>query len=166
MHEMYQRFGQLIRACRHRRGEERFETQPGSSEQRSLVRECLRLFTPWDTQCPVPRDFDPLKSVIGSLASRNSADENEIEVNRIHAILHPQCFERLVAALGYRSPAEQMELPRFFSDQTNDQPPPQQRNPPADLSAEELAEIDDMLAEQAGRRRRSSPDAVLRIVVD
>jgi len=166
MHEMYERFGQLIRVCRQRRGEERFETQQGSSEQRSLVRECLRLFTPWDTQCPVPHDFDPLKSVIASLTSKSSADEKEVEVNRIHAILNPSCFERLVAAFRYSPPAERMELPRFFSEQTNDQSPPGQRGAPADLSAEELAEINDMLAEQAGRRRRSSPDAVLRIMVD
>lgn len=166
MHEMYQRFGQLIRACRQRRGEERFETQQGSSEQRSLVRECLRLFTPWDTQCPVPRNFDPLKSVIASLISKSGADENRVEVNRIHAILHPDCFERLVAAFGYRSPGERMELPRFFSDQTDDQSPPRQRSAPADLSAEELAELNHMLDEQAGRRRRSSPTAVIRIMVD
>ncbi len=166
MHEMYQRFGQLIRACRQRRGEERFETQQGSSEQRSLVRECLRLFTPWDTQCPVPRDFDPLKSVIASLTSKSSADENEVEVNRIHAVLHPDCFERLVAAFGYRPPEERMELPRFFSNQTNDQSPPRQRSAPTELSAEELAEINHMLDEQAGRRRRSSPTGVIRIMVD
>ena len=166
MHEMSQRFGQLIRACRQRRGEERFETQQGSSEQRSLMRECLRLFTPWDTQCPVPRDFDPLKSVIASLISESSADENRIEVNRIHAILHPDCFARLVAAFGYCPPEERMELPRFFSDQTNDQSPPQQRSAPTELSAEELAEISHMLTEQAGRRRRSSPIDVIRIMVD
>ena len=166
MHEMYQRFGDLIRACRQRRGEERFETQPGSSEQRSLVRECLRLFTPWDTQCTVPHDFDPFKSVIASLTSRSSADENEIEVSRIHAVLHPECFERLIAAFGYRSPAERMELPRFFMDQMNDQSPPGPRSAPSELSAEELAEINQSLVEQAGRRRRSSPTAVIRIMVD
>src|SRR5688572_30070391 len=166
MHEMSQRFGQLIRACRQRRGEERFETQQGSSEQRSLVRECLRLFTPWDTQCPVPRDFDPFKSVIASLTSNGSTDEDRVEVNRIHAILHPDCFESLVAAFGYSSPVERMELPRFFSDQTNDQSPPRQRSAPAELSAEELAELNHMLDEQAGRRRRSSPTAVIRIMVD
>jgi hypothetical protein len=165
MHEMSQRFGQLIRACRQRRGEERFETQPGSSELRSLMRECLRLFTPWDTQCPVPRDFDPLKSVITSLTSKSSADENEVEINRIHAVLHPDCFERLVGAFGYSPPAERMELPRFFyEDQSDD--PPRQRRAPADLSAEELAEINHMLDEQAGRRRSSSPGTVIRIMVD
>src|SRR5215813_4129870 len=108
MHEMYQRFGQLIRPCRQQRGEERFETQQGSSELRSLMRECLRLFTPWDTQCPVPRDFDPFKSVIASLTSKLNADDSEVEVNRIHAILHPDCFAKLVAAFGYGPPAERM----------------------------------------------------------
>ncbi len=166
MHEMYQRFGQLIRASRQRRGEERFETQQGTSEQRSLMRECLRLFTPWDTQCSVPRDFDPFKSVIASLASRSSADENEVEVNRIHAILHPDCFARLITAFGYGPPEERMELPRFFSEQTNDQSPPRQRSAPAELSAEELAEITHMLGEQAGRRRRSLPTDAIRIIVD
>ncbi|HEV8168904.1 MAG TPA: hypothetical protein VGP59_06135, partial [Pyrinomonadaceae bacterium] len=166
MHEMYQRFGELIRVCRQRRGEERFETQQGSTEQRSLVRECLRLFTPWDTQCPVPRDFDPFKTVITSLISKSSADENRVEVNRIHAVLHPNCFERLVAAFGYGAPDERMELPRFFSHNEDDQSPPRQRSAPEDLNAEELAEINNMLGEQARRRRRSSPDAVIRIVVD
>lgn len=166
MHEMYQRFGQLIRASRQQRGEERFETQPGSSELRSLVRECLSLFTPWDTQCPVPGDFDPFKSIIAPLTSKGGADESEVEVSRIHAVLHPDCFEKLVAAFGYRPPAERMELPRFFLDQTNDQSPPRQRNAPVELSADELAEITHMLDEQAGRRRRSSSSGVMRIVVD
>jgi hypothetical protein len=166
MHEMSQRFGQLIRACRQLRGEERFESQPGSSDLRSLMRECLRLFTPWDTQCHVPRDFDPLKSVIVSLTSKSSAEENEVEVNRIHAVLHPDCFERLVAAFDYSPPDERMELPRFFMDQSEDESPPRQRIAPADLSAEELAEIHHLLDEQAGRRRRSSPTSVMRILVD
>ena len=166
MQEMYQRFGQLIRACRQRRGEERFETQEGSSEQRSLVRDCLRLFTPWDTTCPVPRDFDPFRSVIARLTSNNGDDENKIEVNRIHAVLHPDCFGSLVAAFGYSSPEERMELPRFFADQTDDQSPPKPRRAPAELSTEELAEINNMLAEQSGRRRRSASNGVLRILVD
>lgn len=166
MHEMYQRFGELIRACRQRRGEERFETQQGSSEQRSLVRECLRLFTPWDTQCPVPRDFDPLKSVIARLTSKSSDDENKIEVHRIHAVLHPECFGTLVAAFNYRPPEERIELPRFYSHQSDDESPPRQRRAPTELSAEDLAEINHMLGEQAARRRRASPSGVIRVIVD
>ena len=166
MQELTKRFGQLIRACRRQRGEERFETQPGSNEQRSLVRECLRVFTPWDTHCPVPPDFNPLKSVIASLMSKSGADEEKVEVSRIHAVLHPDCFGKLVAAFGYCPPEKRMELPRFFSEQEDDQSPPRQRSAPADLSAEELEEINNTLAEQARRRRRSSPTAVIRIIVD
>ncbi|HEU4713941.1 MAG TPA: hypothetical protein VFS76_20410 [Pyrinomonadaceae bacterium] len=166
MQELNRRFGQLIRACRGRRGEERFETQPGSNEQRSLVRECLRLFTPWNTQCPVPADFDPFKSVIASLISQSNADENRIEIKRIHAVLHPDCFGRLIAGFGYCPPETRMELPRFFADNHDDQSPPQQRSAPADLSSEDLAEINNMLAEQGRRRRRSSPTGVIRIMVD
>src|SRR6185369_12281609 len=120
----------------------------------------------WDTQCPVPHDFDPFKSVIASLASKSSADENRVEVSRIHAILHPDCFKKLIAAFGYGAPEERMELPRFFLEQTDDQSPPQQRNAPTELSTEELAELNDMLAEQSGRRRRSSPTGVIRVMVD
>ena len=165
MQELIQRFGQLIRASRRQRGEERFETQPGTSEHRSLVRECLRLFTPWDTLCPVPSDFDPFKSVIASLASTSSADENRLEISRIHAVLHPDCFGKLIAAFNYCPPETRMELPRFFAQHEDDQAPPRQRSTPSDLSAEELAEINDMLAEQARRRRRSS-SGVIRVIVD
>lgn len=166
MQELIQRFGQLIRASRRQRGEERFETQPGTSEHRSLVTECLRLFTPWDTLCPVPSDFDPFKTVIASLTSKSNADENRIEISRIHAVLHPDCFGKLIAAFGYCPPETRVELPRFFSQHEDDQSPPRQRSAPSDLSAEELAEINDMLAEQARRRRRSSSTGVIRIIVD
>lgn len=166
MQELMQRFGQLIRASRRQRGEERFETQPGTSEHRSLVRECLRLFTPWDTLCPVPADFDPFKTVIASLTSKNGADENRIEISRIHAVLHPDCFGKLIAAFGYCAPETRVELPRFYSQHEDDQAPPRQRSAPSDLSAEELAEINDMLAEQSRRRRRSSSSGVIRIIVD
>lgn len=57
-------------------------------------------------------------------------------------------------------------MPRFFSQQTDDESPPRQRSAPAELSAEELAEVSRMLAEQAGRRRRTSTTGVMRILVD
>src|SRR6185369_17873369 len=50
--------------------------------------------------------------------------------------------------------------------QTDEESPPRQRSAPAELNAEELAEINHLLDEQAGRRRRSSPNAAMRILVD
>ena len=91
--------------------------------------------------------------------------KTEIEVHRIHAVLHPECFGTLVAAFNYRPPEERIELPRFYSHQSDDESPPRQRRAPAELSAEDLAEINHMLGEQAARRRRASP-TVIRVIVD
>lgn len=164
MQEMKQRFGSLLGVCRRRRGEERFEAEHASSKFYSLVKECLRSFTPWNTRCAVPADFNPLTTVITCLTSRSNVDENEVEADRLHAVFHPDCFERLVAGLGYDVPERRLEVPRFFFEKVDDQKPPQQRRPPGDLSAEELSEIKDILDEQAGRRR--SPAVVMRIMVD
>lgn len=166
MQEMKQRFGHLLRVCRRQRGEERFETQQCSTEHRSLVGECLRLFTPWNTRCPVPPEFDPLKTVIAHRTDGGRADESQAEVGRIHSVLHPDCFERLVAGLGHDPPGRRLEVPRFFYQQADDPPPPRQRSSPnMNLSPEELADIHDALSEQAGRRQ-TSPAALMRIFVD
>lgn len=167
MQEMKQRFGHLLRVCRRQRGEERFETQQCSSEHRSLVRECLRLFTPWNTQCPVPEEFDPLKTVIAHRTDGGRADENQAETGRIHSVLHPGCFERLVAGLGHDPPGQRLEVPRFYYQKADDPPPPRQQRsaPNMNLNAEELADIHNALAEQAGRRQ-TSPAALMRIIVD
>lgn len=167
MQEMMQRFGHLLRVCRRQRGEERFETQPCSNEHRSLVRECLRLFTPWNTRCPVPQEFDPLKTVIAHRTDEGRADESQAEVGRIHCALHPDCFERLVAGLGHDPPGERLEVPRFFYQQADDPPPPGRHRsaPKMNLNPEDLADIHNALAEQAGRRQ-TSPAALMRVVVD
>ncbi|MET0648271.1 MAG: hypothetical protein ABW208_16785 [Pyrinomonadaceae bacterium] len=166
MQEMKQRFGELLGVCRRRRGEERFETQQCSSEHGSLVRECLHLFTPWNTRCPVPAAFDPLKTVIAHRTDEGRADESQAEVGRIHSVLHPDCFGRLVAGLGHDPPGQRLEVPRFFYQQADDPPPPSQRSSPnMNLNDEELVEIHNALAEQAGRRQ-TSPAALMRIVVD
>jgi hypothetical protein len=81
-------------------------------------------------------------------------------------VLHPNCFEKLVAAFGYCPPEERIELPRFYANDMNDQSPPRQRSAPTELSDDELAEINHLLDQEAGRRRRSSPTAVIRIMVD
>lgn len=165
--EMRERFGHLLRVCRRQRGEERFETQHCSGEHRSLVRECLDLFTPWNTRCLVPAEFDPLKTVIAHRTEGGRADESQAEVGRIHSVLHPDCFEKLVAGLGHDPPGQRLEIPRFFHQQAEEPPPPRQHRsaPNMNLNAEELADIHNALAEQAVRRQ-SLPAALMRIVVD
>ena len=114
----------------------------------------------------MPAAFDPLKTVIAHRTDEGRADESQAEVGRIHSVLHPDCFGRLVAGLGHDPPGQRLEVPRFFYQQADDPPPPNQRSVPnMNLNDDELVEIHNALAEQAGRRQ-TSPAALLRIVVD
>lgn len=114
MRELKDRFGNLLSVTHGRSGEERFQAQEDSSPHAELVKECLRMFTPWSTTCPLPSKSPQEKGRIESLAFRgNDPDaEHQVEVARMHAIIHPDCFERLVAILGLPAPAERLEIPR------------------------------------------------------
>ncbi len=116
MEEMKSRFGDLIRTERGFRGTERFQTDDTSQIYAGLVKECLIRFTPWQSTCVLPRELDPKKNVVTPLLfeGRNPDDEHEIELNRIHSLTHPGCFERLTAALGIDAPDRRLAVPRFF----------------------------------------------------
>ncbi len=115
MHEMSQRFGQLIRACRQRRGEERFETQPGSSELRSLGARVPPPVHPLGHTMPVPHDFDPLQ-VSHCLADIDKLSPRKTKSKSIESTpsCTRTCFERLVAAFGYARAGRADGVAAFF----------------------------------------------------
>src|SRR5688572_3805802 len=164
--ELKERFGELIEIMKGPRGEQRWRTGESNSRQAVLVRECLTWFTPWSTPCVVPERFDPLTHPIEKLTfeGRHPDDEHEVEVNRIHAALHPDCFARLAAANGLTTPDERLELPHFFLADTNDDSDQNSRTPP-NLSEEDLHTINNLLAQEAGRRKAAS-SGFLRVLVD
>lgn len=164
--ELKERFGELIEIVKGPRGEQRWKAGESNSRQAELVRECLTWFTPWSTPCVVPERFDPLSDPIEKLtfAGRHPDDEHEVEVNRIHAALHPECFARLAAANGLTTPDERLELPHFFLAETNDDSDQNSRTPP-NLSEEDLNTINNLLAQEAGRRKAAS-SGFLRVLVD
>src|SRR5215211_7609102 len=96
--------------------EERFQTQEDSARYFGMVKECLYRFTPWESFCVLPADLDPTKNIVSPLLFRGEDpdEEHQIDLNRIHTLLHPDCFERLVMTLGLDSPAERLEVPYFF----------------------------------------------------
>ncbi len=166
MQEMKDRFDGLLQIARVNRGEERFEVRQHSSPFAGLARECLDRFTPWLTPCVVPGNFDPLSDEIKALSfSGDDPDhEHQTEVNRIHAVMHPDCFERLARALNYDAPASRLEIPRFMNSKREDPPaPPRRRSGP--LRDEEMYFIKATLAEQSSRRRAATA-ALLRIKID
>src|SRR6266478_1924439 len=116
LEEMKARFGNLIRTERGFRRAERFQSDKASGVFAGLVKECLLRFTPWQSTCVLPKDLDPKRNVVSPLMFEGGDPdaEHEIELNRIHSLTHPACFERLTAALGMAPPDQRLELPQFF----------------------------------------------------
>jgi hypothetical protein len=166
MQELKQRFGDLINICRGPRGEERFQADDNPHRFVQLVRQCLDFFTPWHTPCLVPAGADPIRDGIPSLSALSRDDENKVEVNRIHAVLHPDCFSRLTAGLRFDAPETRLEIPRFFySNRTSDNGSNGTRHNLPKLNEEELTSIKEQLEGNAARRK-AAPASLLRIIVD
>jgi hypothetical protein len=167
MQEIKERFGDLVKISHGQRGEERFQAESEPERFTDLVRECLSFFTPWATPCLVPEGFDPLSDSIPSLLFEGRDKEDQIEVNRIHAAVHPNCYQRLIKALGFHLPDQRLELPQFFlSKENGDQnQAPRERRPNQALGVEDLNTIKQDLSELAERRRKAST-GLLRILVD
>ncbi len=167
--EIQERFGELIKTIRVERGEERFLTiQSANHSTIKLVEECLNVFTPWDTSCLIPEKFDPLNASIEKLSfnGKDPDQEHPIELNRMHCIIHPQCYWRLIMSLNFDSPDTRLELPKFqISEKDEDIEKPPKKGNEEKLSESELNVIEQLLASYADKRR-ANPSRFLSIFVD
>jgi hypothetical protein len=159
MQEIRNRFGDLLSVHRVAHGEERFESRSPSRQSAALARESLERFAPWNTPCIA-------LTGLFEAGRQSSPDENKVEVNRMHAVLHPDCLRRITAALNLETPNRRLEIPAFFlAGQEKDVGPPSDRRRPPDLSEAELAAVDQYLSNEAARRRTTSA-GLLRVFVD
>ena len=171
MQELKKRFGGLLEVARGPRGEERFRASDNQAKFAELAAECLSYFTPWYTSCLVPAGVNPIMDGITSLSSRGQKEEDKVEVDRIHAVLHPSCHDRLIEALGFDAPAQRLEVPHFFLSNGSSGGGgtggggQRERKNPARLAPHELDEIKGHLDEQSGRRKKAFA-GLLRILVD
>lgn len=166
MSELKERFGQLLRTCRVARGEERFEMDEHSNDFIELVKETLRRFTPWETSCLVPDEFDPSSTELAGLASSIRNGDDVVEINRVHSILHPRCYQNLVKAVGLSTPDQHLAIPFFFSEASDsDDGPTNDRTRQVLLSDQKYEQIEAELVAQANRRRRGA-QGILRVLVD
>lgn len=111
MAELESRFGERLRVLRTPRGEERFATVQHSERWAATVDEALTVFTPWDSDCPVPPRSDPRAADLPDLTSPDPGEEAEVELRRVHAVVHPPCWRRLAAAVGLEAPARRLCVP-------------------------------------------------------
>jgi hypothetical protein len=96
------RFEDFLGVCPVQRGEERIQPSDAPAESAALVAECLRQFSPWQTACPVPRGYDPTSDEIPTLSFAHTGEEDKAEINRIHAVVHPDCYELLTSSPSTR----------------------------------------------------------------
>src|SRR6266581_1337725 len=131
MEEIRGRFGSLIRTQRGLRREERFQPQEDSQKYGRLVKECLLRLTPWQSACVLPHKLDPHTNVISQLLFEGGDPdkEHQVEMNRIHSLIHPECFARVTAALGLAPADERLELPTFFVSSEGSRPREDRFNP-------------------------------------
>ena len=105
------------RQSKSRRGDV-FESKTMRRFGRNAPKNASKFFTPWNSACAIPEKFDPFDDVIKPFHfdKKDPDEEHRIEVNRIHAALHPDCFARLTNASNLPSPEEKMEIPKFMTD--------------------------------------------------
>jgi hypothetical protein len=168
LQEIKERFDDLLSVCRVQRGEERFQTADEPGEFSELVAEALRHFSPWQTACPVPRGYDPTSDEIEMLSSAHTGEEDKAEINRIHAVVHPDCYELLTNSLKLEPPALRLSVPRFnLPNGKKKMPGPKDkpRRPAPPLGGDELEALKQTLAEQSARRRATHA-SLLCVAVD
>lgn len=166
MRELKDRFGESLNVVKAQRGEERFQTQETSMKLNELVKNCLRAFTPWNTPCVVPEGHDPFSETITPL-SFNGEDpdqEHKVEVNRIHSVLHPECYERLIDALALDSPEDRLGVP-YFSMSDSGNGTGGDRSHPPDLNEHEIEAVRNLMAEESARRRVAVA-GLMKVMVD
>jgi hypothetical protein len=169
IHELCERFGNLIKLARSKSGEERFESVDNSRARIPLVSGCLDQFTPWNTACPLPDRHDLRADDIPSLKfdGTDPDQEHPVEIRRMHSLIHPGCYSRLVAALALDLAQNRLAVPRFAINASASQSggrPGDRTTPPA-INNEELTLVGAELAENA-RRRKTSSARLLAIRVD
>ncbi len=170
MQELKDRFGEMLRISKGARGEERFVADECADQHAELVAECLRQFTPWNTGCALPERIDPRSEEIEAFVFCGDDPDQEAatEINRFHAVLHPDCYSRLLSSLALPAPADRLSVPHFSMasrEENDDAPRPPNSRRPADLDSKELEGIKQRLAAESARRKKFSV-ASLRVLVD
>jgi hypothetical protein len=168
MRELKERFDQSLEVVRGLHGEERFQTREDSARHLGLVKQCLQMFTPWDTPCPLPGSgLAPGKIEALTFRGSDPDEEHQIEVARMHAVIHPVCYERLASGLGLDPPAKRLEIPKFFhiSDSGPEDGRRGDRDHATEPTEDELARMRRELEDQSARRKRPGASR-LRVIVD
>lgn len=175
-----QRFGHMIRTVQSPGDEKQFVTRPTTRFVIDVVKESLRHFAPWGATCVVGQGFD-VTDIPGLYFSEvGSQDEELIEMNRMRAVLDPDCFARFAEGLSkyvptlpdgdqdrgcnYDAPDERLAVPQFFNFPVG--PPRGDRLHPPKLTRGDFVRLRRTLEARARRRQAFSPQQLCVYVDD
>lgn len=176
--ELQNRFGDLLSQSKGPRQEIRFNSHNNPHLFLDLTRSCLHKFSPWFIKCiNIPADYNPTEHVLDDLSSNHLNDDEtqRIQLNRIHAVLDPECFSLLIKGLRehnmnnmeFNDPACTLQIPIF--NIANDDPPDNgnriDTSATSGLSDDELVVMRQEIEHEAAVRKQWGK-GLLRIIVD
>lgn len=94
------RFGQMVRVEQKPGDEKQFVARETTQYVIELVNESLRRFAPWGTACAVESGFEVTDIPGLYFSETGGGDEEVIELNRVRAVIDPDCFARFAAGLS------------------------------------------------------------------
>jgi hypothetical protein len=172
MAKLIERFPDFLIVYERAKQEKRFLLYENQSQVTNYVKQCLTLFSPWKSSCILPTVIVGPQPLIPPLSflGANPDDEHPIEKARIHTVIHPACFSRLIEAVGCPSIEERLAMPDF-SISTSNTTPQIPTHPPVDLdnlpvpTREEWNNLTDRLLQQRYRRQHAWPRELI-VAVD
>lgn len=170
------RFGEFVSTQEGPRKEQRFVTMPDAGAHFRFVKWCLHRLQPVPSDdgraghWHLPAAFDPMAYGLAELehdeANGNPRAEQAAELRRMHVVVHPCCWARLLRASGHAYNRRRLLLPGFnlARDGNSDNMPPSDRHPP-ELTSDELDGLFRVLEKEA-RRRSALFSSDLTVAVD
>jgi hypothetical protein len=165
-----ERFDGMIHTLKTPRGERQIVTQPTSQYVFELANECLRRFTPWETDCIIESGFDAT-DISELYYSGADTDEDRLEMDRIHTVVDPDCFARLLDGLRryardlpddsvdkgcHFDSSSQLAIPAFLN--FSNAPSRGHRHRPPALTKADYIRLRRTLDARSRRRKRFTPD--------
>ena len=179
--KVLRRFEGVVKTVNKSASDRQLLKQPVTESITHLVKESLRRFTPWGTTCVLNNGFDvtDIPALFYSETTSNEDDENLIEMNRIHIVLHPECLDRfaielekyvrslpegdLDAGCDFESLEERITVPQFNTGK--DEPPRQNRYETPKLRVEDYVRLRRTL-DARGHRKKSFVPQTLSVYAD
>jgi hypothetical protein len=162
MDRLEKRFKPYASTFKGPRGEKRFIPE---SDEKILIfaQDCLRQFTPLQASHVIPERCGT--DAPEHLSYQGPADgEHRTELQRVHACICPDCFERLTKTWNLDKPVKKLAIPAFALPPEIDSDYFDRNKPPVFTDAEVGMRLAEIAAEKE-RRQRVSPES-LRVLVN